>query len=336
MNNPAVFRLLTACSHAAFIAVLGILPPAAFALGTPAGINITNVASATYTDSLGAQVAVASNTSVLRVDEILDVTLVANDAGNLQVASPRTDAALSFTLSNIGNGPETFRLTFNNSLVGDQFNPANTRIYLDNGDNIFNPATDTLYAAASNDPVLAADGTRVIFVVSDIPAGLINADIGLASVQAEAVTALATPAADAPGFSFSGQGAGGGDAVVGASQAVANAQNGYVASLLATTFAKAPVVLDQSGGSNPVPGATITYTLTFSVTGSGTLTGAQIVDPIPAASTYVPGSLRLNSAPLTDVADGDNGRFSGSQIEVVLGTVTAPATNVVTFQVTIN
>lgn len=335
MKINAVFRLLTVCSHAAFIAVLGTLPPAAFALGTAAGINITNVASVTYTDSFGAPVTVASNASIVRVDEMLDVTLVRNNADNLQVASPRTDAALSFTLSNIGNGPETFRLTFNNSLSGDQFNPVITRIYLDNGDSIFNPATDTLYVVASNDPALSADGTRVIFVVNDIPAGLINADIGLVGVRAEAVTALATPGADAPGFSFPGQGAGGGDAVVGASQAVANAQNGYVVALLATTFTKAPVVLDQSGGSNPVPGATITYTLTFSVTGSGALTGAQIVDPIPA-STYVPGSLRLNSAPLTDAADGDNGRFTGSQIEVVLGTVTAPATYVVTFQVTIN
>lgn len=336
MNLRTAGKPVADWSQATLIVVLAALSPTAFALGTPAGANITNVASVTYTSASGVPLTVTSNVSTLRVDEILDVTLVANNAGNVQVASPRTDAVLSFTLTNIGNGAETFRLAFNNSLGGDQFNPANTRIYLDNGDSVFSLATDTLYVAGTNDPLLLADATRVIFAASDIPAGLLDGNIGLVSVQAEALTALATPGADVPGFSFPGQGAGGGDAVVGASQADAISQNAYVIVVFTTTFNKTQVVLDQSGGSIPVSGATITYTLTFTVTGSGNLNGVQIVDPIPAASTYAPGSLRLNTVLLSDATDTDNGRFTGSQIEVVLGTVTAPATHIVTFQVTIN
>ena len=71
-------------------------------------------------------------------------------------------------------------------------------------------------------------------------------------------------------------------------------------------------------------------------TGSGSLTGAAITDPIPAGTTYVPGSLTLNAVSLSDVADADAGSVAAGTVTVNLGTVTAPATNTVTFQVTIN
>lgn len=315
-----------------------VLAPAVHAAGTAAGTDITNTATATFTDPGGTPVTVPSNTSTLQVDEILDVTVVSNDAGNVAVTTPDADIPLKFTVTNIGNGDETFALTFNNALGGDQFNPSNTRIYLDaNGNGTFEIGTDTLYVAGTNDPVLAADGTRVVFVVSDIPGSLVNADVGLVSLIAEAVTAQTTPGADAPGTAFAGQGTLGSDAVVGSTQADATAQRGFVVSQVATTFTKTQAVVnDPVFGTNAVPGATITYTLELDATGSGNLTGAAISDPIPAGTSYVPGSLTLNSVALTDVADADAGSVVAGTVTVTLGTVTAPATNTVTFQVTID
>lgn len=317
---------------------LGILwVPTLHAAGTLAGTNISNTATATFTDPGGASQTVPSNTSILQVDEILDVTVAKNDATNVGVTTPDTEAVLSFTVTNIGNGDETFALTFNNALAGDQFNPTNTRIYLDaNSNGSFEIGTDTLYVAGVNDPVLAPDGTRVVFVVSDIPAGLANADVGLVALLAEAMTARATPGADAPGTTFAGAGTGGSDAVVGSTQADGADQNGYVVAQVAVSFTKGHVVTDAFGGNNAVPGATITYTLTFAATGAGNLTGAAITDPIPAGTTYVTGSLTLNAAALTDAADADAGTFTGSGIAVALGTVIAPDTKTVTFKVTIN
>jgi len=317
--------------------LLAFMVQAAHAAGTAAGTDITNTASATFTDPVGNPVTVSSNTTTLTVDEVLDVTIVANDAGNVAVATPDTDAPLSFTVTNTGNGSEAFSLSFNNALGGDQFDPSNTRLYLDDGDGILEIGTgDTLYVAGTNDPVLAADASRLVFMVNDMPAGRSNSDVARVDLLAEAITAQATAGADAPGTTFAGQGANGSDAVVGSTQADASGQNGYVVSQVATTFGKTQSVLDQFGGSNAIPGAVITYTLTFAATGSGSLSGSQITDPIPANTTYLPGSLTLNAGGLTDTVDADAGRFTGAGIAVDLGTVTAPATYTVTFRVTIN
>lgn len=317
--------------------LLASVVPAVHAAGTAAGTDITNTASATFTDPGGSPVTVSSNTTTLKVDEVLDVTIVANDASNVAVTTPDTDAPLSFTVTNTGNGSEFFSLSVNNALGGDQFDPVNTRLYLDDGDGILEiGAGDTLYVAGSNDPALAADASRIVFMVNDMPAGRSNSDVARVELLAEAITAQATAGADAPGTTFAGQGAGGSDAVVGGTQADASGQNGYVVSQVATTFSKTQTVLDQFGGTNAIPGAVITYTLTFAATGFGSLSGSQITDPIPANTTYVPGSLALNAGGLTDTADADAGRFTGTGIAVDLGTVTAPVTHAVTFRVTIN
>lgn len=316
-----------------------VVAPAAHAAGTAAGSNITNTASATFTDPGGTPVTVPSNTSTLQVDEILDVTVVSNDAGNVAVTTPASDIPLKFTVTNTGNGSEAFRLTVNSMVGGDNFDPTDAFIYLDtNGNGSFDSGSDTLYTPGlSPDPVLAADATQVVFVVSDIPLGQANTHVGLIDLNVESLTVLPTPGADAAGTTFAGQGTAGSAAVVGSTQADGTAQRGYVVSQVATTFTKTQAVVNHPVyGTHAVPGATITYTLTLTATGSGDLTGTAITDPIPAGTTYVPGSLTLNAGALTDIADADAGTVAANTVTVTLGTVTAPATNTVTFQVTIN
>jgi len=45
-----------------------------------------------------------------------------------------------------------------------------------------------------------------------------------------------------------------------------------------------------------------------------------ITDAIPTGTTYVPNSLKLDGVSLTDASDSDSGKFTGSGIEVSLGT----------------
>jgi uncharacterized repeat protein (TIGR01451 family) len=71
-------------------------------------------------------------------------------------------------------------------------------------------------------------------------------------------------------------------------------------------------VLDQFGGSSPIPNAVINYTVTINAVGSGTAVGSLFTDKIPAGTTYVAGSLRLNSTALTDGADADVGAYETS------------------------
>ena len=317
---------------AAFGLTLGLwLPVSALAIGAPANTAISNTATATFNDPLGQPRTVNSNTATLRVDEVLGAVIVSNDAGNVGVLSPDNDRPLSFTLTNPGNGSEAYALVPNASLGGDQYDPTDVKIYLDNGNGIFEPGVDTLYAPGVNDPVLAPDQSRVIFISSDTPAGRATGDTANARLTATAVTG-----SGAPGTTFAGQGTGGVDAVVGATTATANAQGTYAVVQALATLTKTQSVSGPFG-SNPVPGAVITYTITMTLSGSGTITNAQIDDTIPANTTYVAGSIVLDSTTsLSDAADADAGRFTGSAIAVSLGSVTAPASHTVTFQTRIN
>jgi uncharacterized repeat protein (TIGR01451 family) len=319
------------------LAAAGVFPVVAQAAGTAAGVDIRNSASVSYVDPWGTAGAATSNEVILRVNEVLDVTLAPNASGNQAVLTPASGSVLSFTLTNTGNGSERYVLTLDSAVTGDSFDPTNVRLYLDSNDNdLYDPATDTLHVPGSNDPVLAASASLTLFVVADIPGGLSNGNTGLVRLAAESLTARTTPAADATATVFAGQGDSGTDALVGYTGADALGEGGFVVSLVAATYTKSATVLDPFGGTNPIPEAVVTYSLVFDVTGIGDLTGAVISDPIPAGTTYVAGSLTLDGATLSDGDDGDSGSFTGSQVEVDLGDVTAPTTHTVTFKVTIN
>lgn len=321
-----------ALARASVFALASVIAPA-WAAGTPANTTINNTATASFTDPFGAPQTVNSNTLALVVDEILDVTVASNDGGRVTATSPQAGAVLAFTVTNTGNGSEAFELS-SAQVGGDQFDPAAIAIFLDNGDGVFD-GDEIAYVFNGNDPVLAADASRIVYLAADIPVGLANGDVGDITLRATAVTASAT--GDPAGTLFGGAGDGATDAVAGNSTASATVTNGFIVSTVSSTLTKAAVVLDPFGGSSAVPGATVTYTLTFTLSGSGSVTLGQIVDPVPAGSTYVANSITLNAAPLTDAADGDAGRFNANQIEVTLPTpLAAPSTQTVTFQVTIN
>jgi uncharacterized repeat protein (TIGR01451 family) len=320
------------------VALLAATAPQAYAAGTAAGTSISNTASASFTDPGGTPRTATSNTELVQVDEILDVTVDRNDAGNVAVLTPAADQVLSFRVKNTGNGDEQYALSVQTNLTGDDFDPASVQLWLDDGDGVFEPGPggDTLLDG-SNDPVLGAEDTITVFVVSDIPGGLTDGDLGQVRLVAEAVTAQANAGVEAAGYTFAGQGAAGSDAVVGATQAYATFTHGYVAQQSTAAFVKSSSIDDGFGGSNAIPGAVITYSLALTFSGSGTITGAAITDAIPAGTTYEPGSLKLGGATLTDAADADAGTYTaGTGIAVTLGDVTAPATRTVTFKVKIN
>ena len=117
----------------------------------------------------------------------------------------------------------------------------------------------------------------------------------------------------------------------------ATATNAYrIIDGLSAELVKSQSVVDRMGRPRAIKGATVTYTLAARLEGWGVARDLTIGDPIPAGSTYVPGSLRLDGAALTDDADGDVGQASADGILVRLGDVPAPALRTVTFQVLIN
>lgn len=319
-HNPSLL------ASAAVVALLA-LPMQAQAAGTIAGSTISNTATATYDDGSG-PTSVNSNQVDLLVDELLDVTVASDDPADVVTTPGATGQLLTYTVTNTGNGNESFTLSTVNTVGGDDYNPNVTQIYLDNGDGVFDAATDTLYVPGTNDPNLAPDTDITVFVLSSTPTGLADGDRGIVQLVAEANTGTG-----APGTSFTGAGQGGGDAVVGTTGADGSDEGAYVVSTATVSLVKSATVADPFGGTEAVPGSIITYTITATVTGSGSVNGVTISDNIPADTTYVPGTITLGGSPLTDsAADADAGSFGSNAVTVNLGTVAGGQTRTVTFQ----
>lgn len=328
LNSIAPKSLLSA--SCALSAVVFCTP--ALAAPTPAGTIIDNTATATFSLPNGGSGSVVSNTISLKVDELLDVTVVWADGGDVIVQPGLTGQVLTFTVTNTGNGSEAFALTARNSLSGDDFDPTAYAIYLDtNGNGIYDPGIDQAYVSGAGDPVIAPEGSTRAFVVSTIGAG--EADATRAGIDLIASAATGT---GSPGTTFAGAGTGGGDAVVGTSGGDGTDDGFYRVSAATVSLVKSATVLDPFGGTSSVPGSTISYTLVATVNGSGTVPSLTIADAIPAGTTYQPGTLTLESGALTDATDADAGEYTGSAISVRPGDVASGQTRTVTFKVTIN
>jgi uncharacterized repeat protein (TIGR01451 family) len=310
------------------------MAPAAHAVGALAGAQIQNTAQVNY--AVGGTPATAnSNTVSLTVNEILDVVATLQ-SGDVPVVPGATNQVVVVRVTNTGNGSETFRLVLNSVLPGDDFDPtpSSPAIYFDNdGNGVVSPG-DTPYAAGTNDPTLAPDAFVRLLVLNNIGAALANGARGFTRLTAQSLTGTGSP-----GTAFAGQGTGGTDAVVGTTGAQSFAVGTYLVSDISVTANKTAVVTDSFGGSRPLPGATIAYQVIVTATGSGAAAASLFSDAIPANTTYVPASLRLNGTALTDAADGDAGQFlaTPARVTVNLGNLTqAAGPQTIRFSVLIN
>lgn len=341
MNNTNNLRLLAnspvpraVLSAALTILLVGFAAPA-YAAGTTAGTDIQNMASATY-DTPGGPVTVDSNIVVVKVDELLDVTIVSSDPGDVTTSATKTGNVQTFRVTNTGNGSEAFVLKANTANAGDDFDPTLKEIVLDtNSNGVYDAGVDVVYVAGSNEPVITPDQSKTVFVITSTPSGVANGNRAEVSLTAEAATGTG-----APGTSFAGKGQGGGDAVVGSTGADSVASGFLVVRASSVTFVKSAAISDPFGGQRPVPGAVVTYSLVATVSSAGALTNLVITDPIPTGVTYQAGSMTLQAATgapvtLTDAADSDAGSYNGTRVAVSAGNVPAGETRTVTFKAVI-
>lgn len=324
-GKPLARERIAAFFTASFAAAVGA---PVLASGVPAGSLIENTATATYTANAATQ-SVDSNTVSLTVDEVLDVAVASQESGPVPATAT---AVLRFKITNTGNGPEAFTLTANPAVTGNAFDAAVTGLAIDvNANGVYDAGIDTPLSNGAASPSLAPDGSLDVLVLVSIPASA--AANATSNVQLDA---LATTGAGAAGTLFAGAGVSGGDAVVGASGAQANAQAILVVNKAVVSLVKSASIADPFGGARPVPAAIITYSIVANVTGAGSVTGLSVNDAIPAGTTYQPGTLTLEGAALTDAADADAGEASASALAVQLGDLAAGTTRTITFKARIN
>ncbi len=315
------------------------LAPGAAAVGVPAGTSIGNSASVSA-DLGGVPVAVTSAPATTVVIEVVDVDVTLQSAANVLVQPGETERVLVFRVTTLGNGVEAFSLVGASTGLGGDFDPVLNRIVLDDGDGVYEPGVDPDYVPGTNDPVLdanSAGGDRTtVYLLNDIPAGVADGELGLSALRADATTGVG-----APGTLFPGAGDGGVDAVVGARGGSDTARGTYEGSTLVVAIAKSSAVSDFFGGTQPVPGATVTYQLVVSVAGPDTAQTLVVRDPIPANTTYTPGTLVVNGVPQTDADDSpvDESFFDAGNNRVVFGLGDLPGgtpDQTITFEVTID
>lgn len=320
-----------ASNHAAkAIGLAALCAPfsAALAGGVPAGTGIDSNAAAQFTAG-SSQREITSNTVTVVVNEVLSVAIASLD-GN---AVEGTDSAvLTLSVTNTGNGPEAFTLTANPNVAGNDFVSSINALAIDtNANGIYDSGVDAEISNGGTSPVIEADGAFTVFVLASIPASAGDSETSQIELLAEASTG-AGPA----GTVYSGAGVGGSDAVVGPSGAAGTINGVLVARASQVTLQKTIQVTDQFGGTQPIPGATITYNIEVNVSGTTPVDDLIVSDAIPPGTTYVTGSIVLDATPLTDAPDGDAAQGSAAEISVDFGTVEAGASHRISFQTTIN
>lgn len=296
---------------------LGMTPT--HAKGTLAGTAIENSAQIHYSVG-GIDQNLTSNTDSFVVDKIVDLGLSWQDGAAVEVSAGEQSRVLTFLLSNLGNGEDRFHLSYEHNATDSQFVPLSTpSIYQDsNGNGIFDPGTDIQV----NDLNLTADANVTLFIVSDIPpdaaAGAHSYD-GILAVSQSLPTAGADRQTEV-------------DTVVRTQQD--RDQGIYQIFDYWLETHKSAVV--HSDDNQTHTGTRITYTITAVIGGNAagkTITAVQVHDLIPSGTVYLPGTMRLDGASLTDAADGDAGTFVSNRIDIHVGTLSGATPRRVQFDV---
>lgn len=297
----------------ALLALLSIT----YAVAPPAGTSIGNQASATYTDSGNTTRTVVSATVVTIVQQVSSFTLTTD--GQTKLASPGAQVTYPHTLTNTGNGTDSFSLAGANA-AGNTYNLTNIAIFADaNGDGIADNATPIV--STGN---LASGGIYKFVIVGTVPGTATAGQTGAVTVTA-AGTGSATPEASA--IINTDTTTVGGNAVINVTKAI-------------------------SASSGPTgPGTPYTYTLTYTNNGNVTSGPVTLKDTIPAGMNYVQTSARWSvtgataidptagvkttsgSAPLT--IQYDFGVTTAGAVTAVISQVLPGESRTVTFNVTI-
>ncbi len=275
----------------ALLFVMGLV----LAAGTPAGTEIRNQASASYTDSAGQPQTTTSNEVVTMVQPVYDFTITPNGTeaapGQTKTGLQGAPVYFNYTVTNNGNTPDTINLTAPQG-SSDDFDFDSVKIYLDtNCNGTIDPGEAEVSSVDLN-----ADESACVIVEAVIPAGEADGHKGHANLS----------------------GTSAGDSTL--------TDNDNWAEAVVTSKA----VLDAAKSANPsgevAPGDTIDYSIQGSNKGgsaAGAITGVATVDgtakdgilisdEIPAGTTYVLGS-----------ASGSAGGGTTSVIYMVNGSWTA-------------
>ncbi len=368
-------RFATACTVALLIAAI---PQAAFAVAS--GITVSNTATVDY--EVGSVAQPQSSATVNFVtDKKVDVMVENLDGAAITVAPGQTTVVLKFRITNQGNDTQDIRLTAT-ALAGgaaeyggnDNFDATAFEVYLDANANEDwdGTGTETNVTADAYVDELPAAGTRVVFLVGNIPAS--QADASIASYFLEAQVGIGgTASSKGAAEAATGDGVADTEGSVDIVFADSSGDNGdtardgkhtlqgewRVAGATLTVTKSSVVISDGISTSNfkRIPGAVVEYRIDIDNTGGSDATNVTIADDLTgelanitfAVDQYNTGTDEIeitadldNSPSITtysqenDADTGDYGATTANTVTVTGLTVAAGTKTRVAFRVIIN
>jgi uncharacterized repeat protein (TIGR01451 family) len=330
------------------------------AAGTASGSVISNTATLNYSVGGVSQPSVSNTPTVFTVDRkvVFRVDETAPVA-TTTVAPGQSAAVTTFTVSNTSNAVMDFGLAVTQPVGGtaahggtDNFDVTGVTMYADtNGNGTYEPLIDTTVLTYLDE--VAADTSRTVFVVANIPTGRATGDVAGVTLTGQARDGGVAATQGAISANTAGPNTAGVDTVLAdtaydalntASDGLGVARDDYTVSSAVIGVVK--TITPVSDGFNTavnaklVPGATIQYCIITSNTGAATATGVSVTDPVPATLSIVAGSLRINGTATAGVCNANGvagGTIVGQNVSSgTLNNIAAGANVTVYFQAVIN
>lgn len=269
--------------------------------GILAGESISNIATATYKDP---------DDNVLNIDSDPSVVTIAIKAGvdvNIPASTlnvtPGDTIQIPFSVTNTGNAPDVVDGSYTSTILTyEMWIDFDGNGIIDNGDVL---ATDTDGDGYPDTGTIQPGQTLYFIAKAVVP-------VGTSDLSADLLNMVGTSS---------------NDNTISDSDSISIIVHAPILAMVKSVSPTGP----------QTPGTVLTYTLVITNSGTGVAKDLLITDPIPAFTTYVPGSITMNGMGRTDASDGDSARFISNSV-VASWTQLAGngATLTITFQVTID
>lgn len=290
------------------LGLIGSLAACAAAAGeaTPAGVIITNVATANYAGAHGETYGTTSNAVTTAVASVAAIAVSPKETA----VDPRaegypvgTTITRTFTITNTGNVADAYTIvaaTTGGGTIGA------IAFLAPSG-----PVPVTLGSTTS--PTLAPGASIAVQLT------IATAGVAVATAFPVALTARSTNTAAANGL------------VSDSGRMWAVAQPGASLGGPAGAATSITKLVNHTRTHAAQPGETVTYTIAFRNYGGSPATHVVLTDDVPAGITALPNTVAVNGT-----SAGANASLSGTRLTVALGTVATGATDTVTFDAVVS